>query len=244
MGIINEGLSEEFKYVTKESEKEHIGAMFATSDILMQEIAFNLIRGNNIEVNGLVKKALDQGYNANTILDDGLIAGMAIVGVKFRDNIIFVPEVLISARAMKAGMEHINPILSASGVKPIGTVIMGTVKGDLHDIGKNLCIMMLRGGGFVVHDLGVDTKPDEFIDAVLEHEASLVGMSALLTTTMPNMGVTIEAFEEAGLREEVKIMVGGAPVTKNFADEMGADGYGTNAVECVQLAKELLGVKK
>ena len=134
--------------------------MFATSDILMQEIAFNLIRGNNIEVNGLVKKALDQGYNANTILDDGLIAGMAIVGVKFRDNIIFVPEVLISARAMKAGMEHINPILSASGVKPIGTVIMGTVKGDLHDIGKNLCIMMLRGGGFVVHDLGVDTKPD------------------------------------------------------------------------------------
>ena len=144
---------------------------------------------------------------------------------------------------MKAGMAHIEPILSASGVEPLGTVIMGTVKGDLHDIGKNLCIMMLRGGGFIVHDLGVDTKPDDFIDAVLEHEATVVGMSALLTTTMPNMGVTIEAFEDAGLREEVKIMVGGAPVTKNFADEMGADGYGSNAVECVQIAKEILGVK-
>ena len=243
MGIIHDGLLEEFKYVTKTSEQEHIGAMFSSSDMLMQEIAFNLIRGKNLEVNSLVEKALDQDYDANTILDDGLIAGMAIVGVKFRDNVIFVPEVLIAARAMKAGMEHINPILSASGVKPLGTVIMGTVKGDLHDIGKNLCIMMLRGGGFVVHDLGVDTKPDEFIDAVMEHDATVVGMSALLTTTMPNMGVTIEAFEDAGLREEVKIMVGGAPVTKNFADEMGADGYGTNAVECVEIAKELLGVK-
>ena len=244
MAIIHERLSEEFKYVTKPNEQEHIGSMFDSSDLLMQQIAFNLIKGKNNDVYDLVKKALDEGYEANTVLDDGLIAGMAIVGVKFRDNVIFVPEVLISARAMKAGMEHIDPILSASGVEPIGTVIMGTVKGDLHDIGKNLCIMMLRGGGFTVHDLGVDTKPDEFIDAVLEHEATVVGMSALLTTTMPNMGVTIEAFEEAGLREEVKILVGGAPVTKNFADEMGADGYGSNAVECVQIAKDILGVNK
>ena len=244
MAIIHEGLSEEFKYVTKPNEQEHIGSMFDSSDLLMQQIAFNLIKGKNNDVYDLVKKALDEGYEANTVLDDGLIAGMAIVGVKFRDNVIFVPEVLISARAMKAGMEHIDPILSASGVEPIGTVIMGTVKGDLHDIGKNLCIMMLRGGGFTVHDLGVDTKPDEFIDAVLEHEATVVGMSALLTTTMPNMGVTIEAFEEAGLREEVKILVGGAPVTKNFGDEMGADGYGSNAVECVEIAKDILGVNK
>ena len=240
MAIIHEGLSEEFKYVTKPNEQEHIGSMFDSSDLLMQQIAFNLIKGKNNDVYDLVKKALDEGYEANTVLDDGLIAGMAIVGVKFRDNVIFVPEVLISARAMKAGMEHIDPILSASGVEPIGTVIMGTVKGDLHDIGKNLCIMMLRGGGFTVHDLGVDTKPDEFIDAVLEHEATVVGMSALLTTTMPNMGVTIEAFEEAGLREEVKILVGGAPVTKNFADEMGADAYGENAVDAVDKAKELI----
>jgi 5-methyltetrahydrofolate--homocysteine methyltransferase len=141
---------------------------------------------------------------------------------------------------MKAGMSHIEPILSASGVEPIGTVIMGTVKGDLHDIGKNLCIMMLRGAGFVVHDLGVDTSEDEFIDAVEEHEAKLMGMSALLTTTMPNMGKTIEAFIDADLRDDVKIMVGGAPVTQDFADDMGADGYGKDALSCVSKAKEML----
>ena len=173
-------------------------------------------------------------------MDDGLIAGMAIVGIKFRENFIFVPEVLACARAMKAGMTHIEPILSASGVEPIGIVIMGTVKGDLHDIGKNLCIMMLRGAGFVVHDLGVDTSEDEFIDAVEEHEAPLLGMSALLTTTMPNMGKTIEAFIDADLRDDVKIMVGGAPVTQEFADDMGADGYGKDALACVSLAKDLL----
>ena len=237
--IKHEGFKKEFEYVTAPDEREHIAGLFASGDILMQEMAYNLIIGNNIEVGSLVKKALDEGYSANIVLDDGLIAGMAIVGVKFRDNLIFVPEVLISARAMKAGMVHIEPILSASGVEPIGIVIMGTVKGDLHDIGKNLCIMMLRGGGFSVHDLGVDTKPDDFIDAVMEHSASIVGMSALLTTTMPNMGTAIEAFEEAGMREEVKIMVGGAPVTQEFADEMGADAYGANAVDCVNIAKEL-----
>ena len=139
-------------------------------------------------------------------------------------------------------MAHIEPILSESGIEPVGTVIMGTVKGDLHDIGKNLCIMMLRGAGFVVHDLGVDTKPEEFIDAVLEYEAGVLGMSALLTTTMPNMGRTIEAFEDEGMREQVKIMVGGAPVTQEFAEDMGADGYGENAISCVDMAKELSGV--
>ena len=242
--IKNEGLLEEFKYVTVPDEQEHIEGLFASGDELMQDIAYNLISGNNTEVGVLVKKALDEGYSANIVLDDGLIAGMAIVGIKFRDNIIFVPEVLISARAMKAGMEHIEPILSASGVEPIGTVIMGTVKGDLHDIGKNLCIMMLRGGGFLVHDLGVDTKPDDFIDAVMEHDAAIVGMSALLTTTMPNMGTTIEAFDDAGMREEVKIMVGGAPVTQEFADEMGADAYGESAVDAVDKAKELVVLLK
>ena len=138
-------------------------------------------------------------------------------------------------------MTHIEPILSASGIEPMGTVVMGTVKGDLHDIGKNLCIMMLRGAGFVVHDLGVDTKPDEFIDAVMEHGAEVLGMSALLTTTMPNMGKTIEAFEEAGLRDTVKIMLGGAPLTQEFADDMGADAYGGNAIACVDLAKGFIG---
>ncbi len=127
-------------------------------------------------------------------------------------------------------------------MEPIGTIIMGTVKGDLHDIGKNLCIMMLRGSGFVVHDLGVDTKPDEFVDAVIEHDAQIVGMSALLPTTMPNMGVTIEALEEAGLREDIKVMLGGAPVTEAFAEDMGADGYGDNAIEAVDRAKEFVDV--
>ncbi len=242
MPIVHDGLKQEFEYVTREGERIHLGQQFDSGDAFLQEIAHNLIIGAHHEVERLTKEGLENGYDANTILDGGLVAGMSIVGVKFRDNIIFVPEVLIAARAMKAGMAHIEPILSASGVEPLGTVIMGTVKGDLHDIGKNLCIMMLRGSGFSVHDLGVDTKPAEFVEAVIEHGAQVVGMSALLTTTMPNMGVTIEAIEEAGLRDQVKVMLGGAPVTKIFAEDMGADGYGDNAIECVDRAKELLGI--
>ena len=206
----------------------------------MQKISAALIDGDNDAVDEMTRAALDAGTEALEIMDDGLISAMAIVGIKFRENFIFVPEVLACARAMKAGMAHIEPILSASGIEPVGTAIMGTVKGDLHDIGKNLCIMMLRGSGFEVHDLGVDTSEDEFIDAVEEHEAPLIGMSALLTTTMPNMGKTIEAFIDADLRDDVKIMVGGAPVTQEFADDMGADGYGKDAVACVELAKRLV----
>mgnify|MGYP001385835625 FL=1 len=239
MPIVNEGILEEMKHIANPSELKHIQEIYEKTDPLMQEIAYALITGNNQKVDELTKDSLDNGYSANTIMDDGLIAGMAIVGIKFRDNIIFVPEVLISARAMKAGMAHIEPILSESDIPPIGTVIMGTVKGDLHDIGKNLCIMMLRGAGFVVHDLGVDVKEIEFIDAIQKHDAKILGMSALLTTTMPNMGRVIEAFEDEGLREKVSIMVGGAPVTQEFADDMGADGYGKDAIDCVELAKEL-----
>ena len=244
MPITNEGLAKEFEWVTRPGEQKHIGEGLDRADALMQEMAYQLIVGNHLEVDRLTKEALDDGYTASTVLDDGLLNGMAIVGVKFRDNIIFVPEVLVAARAMKAGMAHVEPILSASGVEPVGTVIMGTVKGDLHDIGKNLCIMMLRGAGFQVHDIGVDSSPEEFIEAVENEDAQIVGMSALLTTTMPNMGRTINAFEEAGLRDEVRIMVGGAPVTQEFADEMGADGYGDNAVEAVDKAKELMVLLK
>lgn len=244
MPIVNQGLEKEFQWVTRPGEQKHIGEALELADELMQEIAYQLISGNHIEIDRLTKEALETGYTANHILDNGLLNGMAIVGVKFRDNVIFVPEVLVSARAMKAGMAHIEPILSASGIEPIGTVIMGTVKGDLHDIGKNLCIMMLRGAGFVVHDLGVDTSPEEFADAVMEYEAQVMGMSALLTTTMPNMGRTISYFEDVGLRDDVRIMVGGAPVTREFADEMGADGYGENAVDCVETANELLELRK
>ena len=244
MPVAHEGLEKEFGYISKPFEVKHIRGLFEESDPLMHEMAHNLILGNHHEVDRLTKQALDAGFAANTILDDGLISGMAIVGIKFRDNFIFVPEVLVAARAMKAGMKYLEPILSASGVEPIGTVIMGTVKGDLHDIGKNLCIMMLRGAGFTVHDLGVDTKPDEFIDAVMEHEAQILGMSALLTTTMPNMGKTIDALEEVGLRDVVKIMVGGAPLSQEFADDMGADGYGNDAISCVDLAKTFAGVEE
>ena len=209
----------------------------------MQEIAVALIEGDDGTVDALTKQALEDKIDALEIMDDGLIAAMGVVGIKFRDNYIFVPEVLACARAMKAGMAYIEPILSASGVEPLATVIMGTVKGDLPDIGKNLCIMMLRGSGFNVVDLGVDTSDDEFIDAVEEHSAPILGMSALLTTTMPNMGKTIEAFIDADMRDDVKIMVGGAPVTQEFADDMGADAYGKDALECVAVAKGFLSVQ-
>lgn len=239
--IANEFIRAEIEeFIERADERERITNLFAQASKPMQDIAAALIDGNHQTVDELTGQAIAAGVEALEVMDDGLIAGMAIVGIKFRENFIFVPEVLACARAMKAGMGHIEPILSASGVDPIGIVIMGTVKGDLHDIGKNLCIMMLRGAGFVVHDLGVDTSDDEFIDAVEEHEAPLLGMSALLTTTMPNMGKTIEAFIDADLRDDVKIMVGGAPVTQEFADDMGADGYGKDALACVSLAKELL----
>ena len=239
--IDNELIREEIEeFIERPDERERMIEMFARARPAMQEISAALIEGEDDEVDELTKQALDGGITAVEIMDDGLIAGMGIVGIKFRENIIFVPEVLACARAMKAGMAHIEPILSASGIESIAKVIMGTVKGDLHDIGKNLCIMMLRGAGFEVIDLGVDTAPDEFLDAVEENDAELMGMSALLTTTMPNMGRTIEAFIDAGMRDDVQIMVGGAPVTQEFADDMGADGYGKDAVACVELAKRLM----
>ena len=227
------------EFIERPEEIERTIELFARAQPLMQEIAAALIEGDHHMVDQLATQALGKGIEALEIMDDGLIAGMGIVGIKFRENIIFVPEVLACARAMKAGMAHIEPILSDAGVAKISTVVMGTVKGDLHDIGKNLCIMMLNGSGFDVIDLGVDTSEDEFIEAVEKHNAPILGMSALLTTTMPNMGKTIEAIIGAGLRDDVQIMVGGAPVTQEFADDMGADGYGKDALACVALAKEL-----
>ena len=239
--IQNEVIRNEItEYIEREDERRHIIQLYAKARPSMQDLAATIIEGANHDTDRLTRAALDDGIEALEVMDDGLIAGMAIVGIKFRENFIFVPEVLACARAMKAGMAHIEPILSASGIQPVGRVIMGTVKGDLHDIGKNLCIMMLRGSGFEVIDLGVDTSPDEFIEAVEKHQAKLVGMSALLTTTMPNMGKTIEAFIDADLRDDVKFMVGGAPVTEEFADDMGADAYGASAVECVEVAKKLV----
>lgn len=238
--ISNATIREEIEeYLEVPEEIERSIAMFSRASPEMQEIAVAIIEGDDDEVDRLTRQALDNGVEALEVMDDGLIAGMSIVGIKFREAFIFVPEVLTCARAMKAGMAHLEPIFTASGIPSQGTVIMGTVKGDLHDIGKNLCIMMLRGAGFDVIDLGVDTSEDDFIDAVEEHGAKVLGMSALLTTTMPNMGRTIEAFIDADLRDEVKIMVGGAPVTQEFADDMGADGYGKDALACVTLAQRM-----
>ena len=230
------------EYVEHPEEIQRLIDLFSAARPIHQDMAAALIAGEHHLVDELAQKALADGIEALEVMDDGLIAGMGIVGIKFRENFIFVPEVLACARAMKAGMAHIEPILSASGIEKAGTIVMGTVKGDLHDIGKNLCNMMLRGAGFDVVDLGVDTSADEFIDAVEESGAQVMGMSALLTTTMPNMGKTIEAFIDADLREDVQIMVGGAPVTQEFAEDMGADGYGKDALACVALAKQLLGI--
>ena len=238
--IANEIIRAEIEeFLDRPEEIERNIELFNRASTAMQDIAAALIEGDNITVDQLTAQALAEGVEALEIMDDGLIAGMGIVGIKFREGFVFVPEVLVSARAMKAGMAHIEPILAASGVEPIGTVIMGTVQGDLHDIGKNLCIIMLRGGGFTVIDLGVNTSPAAFLEAVKENDARLIGMSALLTTTMPNMAKTVERFKDAGLRDDVRFMVGGAPVTPEFGEEVGADGYGKDALACVELAKKL-----
>ena len=199
-----------------------------------------LVNGKADEVRDMVKKALDEGQEVEKILNEGLIAGMNVVGEKFKRNEFYVPEMLIAARAMKAGMEVLRPILVQKDVKPLGTVVLGTVRGDLHDIGKNLVGMMLEGAGFEIVDLGVDVSPEKFVQAVKEKKAQIVGLSALLTTTMPSMKDVIKALEEEGIRDKVKVMIGGAPVTQSYADEIGADGYAPDAASAADKAKELV----
>ena len=208
---------------------------------ILEKIASNLYDGGAEEVAELVQKALDQGMAPEEILTSGLIAGMDEVGKDFKAGDLFVPEVLIAARAMHAGMGILRPLLAESGVPSAGKYLIGTVQGDLHDIGKNLVKMMLEGAGFETIDLGTDIQPDVFVDAVREHQPRIVGMSALLTTTMVNMKTTIEALEEAGLRDTVKIMVGGAPVTAAFAEEIGADAYAPDAASAVDAARDMVG---
>ncbi|WP_427365636.1 corrinoid protein [Candidatus Caldatribacterium saccharofermentans] len=209
---------------------------------ILDQIARELFAGNAKAVAELVEKALNEGLSPQEILNDGLIKGMNEVGAKFKANEIYVPEVLIAARAMKAGMEILRPKLVETGVEPVARMVIGTVKGDLHDIGKNLVAMMMEGAGFEIIDLGIDVPAEKFIQAVREHKPQLVGMSALLTTTMIQIRENIKAFKEAGIRDSVKIMVGGAPVTQKFADEVGADGYAPDAASAVDKAKELLGL--
>jgi 5-methyltetrahydrofolate--homocysteine methyltransferase len=202
-------------------------------------LAEALIKGDRNTVTKLTREAIDEGVAPRDILDQGLIAGMNVVGRRFKANEIYVPEVLIAARAMKCGMEILQPELTKAGVEPIGTVVLGTVKGDLHDIGKNLVGMMLGGGGLKVVDCGTDVAPEKFIQACKDSGAQVLAMSALLTTTMPQMSAVIEAVKAAGI--DVKTIIGGAPVTQSFADEIGANGYAPDAASAVDVCKELIG---
>ena len=207
---------------------------------VLQKIAEELIKGNYPEMPKLVQQALDAKIPPSRILNEGLVAGMDVVGEKFRRDEFFMPEVLIAARAMQAGMDILRPKLVETGVKLAGKVVLGTVKGDLHDIGKNLVGMMLEGSGFQVIDLGIDIPPEKFVDAVRTNQPDVLGLSALLTTTMPKMKETIESLIEAGVRNKVKIMVGGAPVTEKFAKDIGADGYAPDAATAVEKVRELV----
>ncbi len=199
-----------------------------------------LLDGDAQIVEQEVKRALEQGCSAEQVLQEGLISGMDIIAGKFKKNEVFVPEVLLAARAMKAGMGHLEAMLAKTGVQPLGKILIGTVKGDLHDIGKNLVVMMLRGAGFEVHDIGIDQPPENFVKQALENNYSLVGCSALITTTMPMLKSVIDAFSAAGQRGKVKIAVGGAPVTREFAEQIGADGFADNAAGAVDVFKGFL----
>ena len=206
---------------------------------VLQKIASQLYAGEADDMAELVQSALGMGMSASKVLQGGLIAGMDQVGRDFKAGDLFVPEVLIAARAMHAGMNILRPLLAESGTPGVGKYVIGTVKGDLHDIGKNLVKMMVEGAGFDVVDLGTDVPPEKFVAAVREHQPELLGLSALLTTTMVNMKTTIEALQEAGLRGSVKVMVGGAPVTDAFAKQIGADAYAPDAASAVDMARSL-----
>ena len=209
----------------------------------MEELKNFLFIGDAEGLSKEVERLLKEGVRPEKILNDGLITAMAVIGEKFKLDEIFIPEVLISADAMHAGMNILEPYLAEAGVQPIGKIVVGTVKGDLHDIGKNLVMMMLKGAGFEIEDCGIDVTPDKFIEKIKASDANILAMSSLLTTSMQAMGLTIEALKADGLRNKVKVMVGGAPITEGFARQIGADGYGKSAVEAVDMAKNFLGLK-
>jgi 5-methyltetrahydrofolate--homocysteine methyltransferase len=202
-----------------------------------------IINGDANAARSITQEALAEKTDPIRIVSEFMAPAMDEVGRRFECNEYFVPELLLSARAMKSAMELIRPLLVASGSKPVGRVVVGTVKGDLHDIGKNLVAALLEGGGFEVIDLGVNVAPDSFVNTAKEKEAQIVAMSALLTTTMLGMKTTIEAFRQAGMRDKVKVLVGGAPITQKYANEIGADGYGQSAVEAVAQARKVLGIR-
>lgn len=211
---------------------------------IVQEISEFLQKGRAKNVKALVQQALDEGVDAKVILNEGLLDGMMIIGGKFKRNEVFVPEVLVAARAMNAGMAILEPVLVEIGNEPVGKAVVGTVKGDLHDIGKNLVAMMLKGAGLEVIDLGVDVEPESFIAKAEEVGADMIGMSALLTTTMQNMKETIDLLKEKGLRDKYIVMVGGAPINESFAEEIGADFYTADAASAAEVAKAAVEKKR
>lgn len=207
---------------------------------VLQEMSEALMKGKAKDVGELVEKALGEDLAPSEILNEGLLSGMNIIGARFKKNEVYVPEVLIAARAMKAGMAILQPKLVAAGVEPIGTAVIGTVKGDLHDIGKNLVGMMLEGAGLKVVDAGIDVAPEKFIEVAKESGATILGLSALLTTTMTNMKAVVDAVAASDLAGKIKVIIGGAPVTQAFCDEIGADGYAADAASAADLAKSLV----
>jgi 5-methyltetrahydrofolate--homocysteine methyltransferase len=211
---------------------------------LLELIQDDLYDGLAEEVVESVKELLNRKMTPYDILTQGLVAGMEVVGVDFRDGILFVPEVLMAAKAMKAGMEILRPLLAETGAPQIGTMVIGTVKGDIHDIGKNLVAMMMEGAGFNVINLGINVDADAFLNAIGEHNPDILGMSALLTTTMPYMGVVIKTLQEQNIRDRVIVLVGGAPLNDAFAEEIGADAYCRDAAVAVETAKKLLAIKR
>jgi 5-methyltetrahydrofolate--homocysteine methyltransferase len=209
-------------------------------DELVEQMHDDLYDGLAEEIAEGTQILLDRGWEATRVLEEALVGGMTIVGIDFRDGILFVPEVLMAANAMKAGMALLKPILSETGAKPVGKMVVGTVKGDIHDIGKNLVGMMMEGAGFEVIDLGINVEADVYIDALEKNEATILGMSALLTTTMPYMKVVIDTMKERGIREDYIVLVGGAPLNEEFGEAVGADAYCRDAATAVEVAKELV----
>ena len=226
--------------MTDEYEDDDIILSELPDDELVEQMHDDLYDGLAEEIAEATQILLDRDWSATRVLEEALVGGMTIVGIDFRDGILFVPEVLMSANAMKAGMTLLKPILSATGAKPVGKMVVGTVKGDIHDIGKNLVGMMMEGAGFEVVDLGINVEADTYIEAIEAHQANILGMSALLTTTMPYMKVVIDTMKERGIREDYIVMVGGAPLNEEFGEAIGADAYCRDAATAVEVAKELL----
>ncbi len=226
------------------SDEEFLDLSELSLEELYEQLGDDLYDGYQEEVVEGVEEALSRGIAPYDVLTDGLVAGMDIVGVDFRDGILFVPEVLMAANAMKAGMAILRPLLAETGAPPVGTMVIGTVKGDIHDIGKNLVAMMMEGAGFEVINIGINNDADSFMEAINQHKPDIVGMSALLTTTMPYMKVVIERLKEEGIRDDLIVLVGGAPLNESFAEAIEADAYCRDAAVAVETAKKLIAIRQ